>query len=128
MISLGWGNADDTILVWRVENHWNYDAFVQALDTTHQLMVSRGYPIDVLIDLQASVHAPNNILDVILAGLRNIPYNTRRVAIIGASQTCVKLYNTAIQNYNLPDVEIYFTTDANEAYDLIYAPDKVANF
>lgn len=120
MISLGWGNSNKNLLVWRMENAWNGDMFLETLNHSFQLMSSKGDKIDVLMDFQAHNKPPVNLLDV-LSALKDVPHNLGRVVVIGASDEGMRSYYIAIQEYNLPELDVHFVHDANDAYNLIYA-------
>jgi len=123
MISLGWGNSNENLLIWRMENAWNGDMFQETLDYLFRLMSSKCGVIDILMDLQTDNEPPANLLDA-LSALKNIPHNLGRVVVIGASDDGMNSFYMATQDYNLPELDIHFVHDANDAYNLIYAQYK----
>ena len=118
MITVDWGNHDETLLIFRIHQHWTLDEFKSMVQRSQKLIHSKQYPIYILADVQTASKAPHNFLPTIVRGLSSQPPQDIHIIVISKSVFWQRLWNM-IQAFNFHSIPVYFVHDANEAYALI---------
>ncbi|MEO8607692.1 MAG: hypothetical protein ABI690_07430 [Chloroflexota bacterium] len=85
-ITVEWANAERTVLLYRVTEHWTWDDFHSANQTTHDLLVSIDHPVDLICDFSTSQTIPPRVLSNIGRALRQKrPGNVRQIVVVGVT-------------------------------------------
>jgi len=117
-IDIDWGNIEETILIWTCDTEWTAEDYYAAVRTSKELIESKPYTVDVMVDMQFNRMRPTMILQLAKFGYRNRCQNVDSVVLIYKNAFWLFLEET-LQRIFSRDLNLMFAQDANEAYHLL---------
>lgn len=120
MISVDWGNQEETIIIWKFNGQWDARMFRRAVTKTYRMAEAKPYPVHGIVDMQRALAAPRDMITLIRQALRSGPtVKAGRWVIISESRLWPNLYAMAVRLYRLNTLDVRFVSSVQEAYDLV---------
>jgi hypothetical protein len=92
MIAVDWGSVEETFIVWRIEGHWQLPEFLNAHSLSSSLISSKGYPVDVIIDIRMAGFQIEHLKTVLELHRRHSPKNIGKTIIIRQSDFMRRIF------------------------------------
>lgn len=119
-IIVDWGDADETLWIWRFVGTWTANDFKQALHTAQTAFVSKTHPIDVIVDIRQSQAVPKNLLALVRIGIQPIYHHNGSAIIVTESRFWKKIHDLAVSLFfEGKPTGIHFVRTIDQAYDLL---------
>jgi len=119
MITVDWGNYEESLLVMIFVSKWSLDDYHDAIKQAYQLGQSKPYPIAFMVDMRRSSGAPHGFLYTSYQYARMQPNNTRCMVIISKSTIWQKLWQTALLIYGpIANSNVIFVDSVDKAYEI----------
>lgn len=120
MISVDWGNQDETIIVWKFNGHWDATCFRHAVKKTMRMAKSKPYPVHGMVDMHRALTAPRDMMTLIRQAIRsNTATNYGKWVVISESQLWVNMWQMTHRLYRLKPRKIHFVSSVQEAYEIL---------
>lgn len=119
MISVEWGNAEETLLIWRFAESWTLKDFYSALKRSKKMVYKQSETINLMIDMRVSRTWNSMMLLLVHAVLSFKPSEASRTVVISANPIYKQLWKTSQRLYGVIDYPIYFVATVDEAYCLV---------
>jgi|GEM_PF-6887374 len=120
MITVDWGNYEETIIILRVEGQWQLPSFNLATQQIGRMAVSKSGRVDLLIDIRLADPAPAQIARKINHDIEHRMPNIQQIIAIATPEQQNSL--AIIANfYPRLKQEILFAASVELAYQLVYA-------
>lgn len=121
MISVGWGDIQETYAVMTIREAWSAEAMREHIASYYTMIESKPHPVRCLIDVRYANVPPLNILSVFLWSARNIPANTSTIILVSQNTLWKRLYTIVTNTIGLTGLDLCFVTSMDEAYGLVAA-------
>ncbi|GAB4519557.1 MAG: hypothetical protein OHK0046_28620 [Anaerolineae bacterium] len=117
MILVDWGNAEETLLVWKFEGHWTPEEVFAAVDQV--LLFASGYPhmIDIIVDTRRA-HLPAHPMNFNHREFRHKPGNLGQIVVIYEAVLWSMLYDMLTHLSGI-DYGVAFVQSVDDAYKLV---------
>jgi len=120
MITTDWGNYEETIIVMRIEGHWQTVDFDIHLAYLQQMVKSKSHPLCLMFDARLAAPVPAAIVKRINAQLTDKQSQLERIVAIITEQQKHTL--ALISNfYPALVTEVVVVDTVDDAYQLILA-------
>jgi hypothetical protein len=93
-ITVVWDDEAHTAFHWIFEGQWTWKQYYEAMYRSNAMARTVDYPIDVIVDLQASRVIPSHVLSNIRAETADQPEKMGMIAIVGTNAFVNALINT----------------------------------
>ena len=119
MIKVYWGNAEETLLIWRFGASWALKDFYKALRRSKRKVQQKQESINLIVDLRASRTWPSMMLLLAHAVASFSSNDESRTIIVSPNPIYKQLWKTSQRLYGAVECSIYFVATVDEAYWLI---------
>jgi hypothetical protein len=93
-ITVVWDDEAHTAFHWIFEGQWTWKEYYAAMYQSNAMARTVNYPIDVIVDLQASKVIPSHVFSNIRAETADQPEKMGMIAVVGANAFVNALLNT----------------------------------
>ena len=118
MITLDWGDANESILVWTFSDNWTAEDFYLAIEKAETILGPKEKPVHIIVDAQQGFKPPKNLIALSKVGLKRGPTPVKLVVVIAKSRFLQNIYGIVAKMYP-GSLKVHFVNNANEAYQLI---------
>lgn len=119
-ILVDWGDADETLWIWRFMDNWTAKEFKRALAIAQAAIASKRHPVDVIVDIQRTGNLPKNLLSLLRTGIQPVYSHNGAVIVITRSRFWEKIHDLAVALFfHGQSTGIYFVRTTDEAYTLL---------
>jgi hypothetical protein len=119
-ISVDWGDAEETIIVWKFEQGWTRGDYYRAYHHFCKLIKQSNQVVNVIADVRRALPAPGSSLSILRHAIINRHSQVERVAVITVSTFPQQLF--ALVHRQLPGDwfdKYQFTDSVDEAYEWV---------
>lgn len=116
MITVGWGNAEETMLVWRFDDHWTFKDIFRAAKRSRHMIRDTQSSAYLMVDMRQSRSWDSMMLLLSHAAATQRTFKPQRVVIISANPIYKQLWKTAQRMYGVVDYPVYFVKTVDDAY------------
>lgn len=117
MIVVDWGDADETLIVWRFEQRWKLNHYFKAVDTMALMANSKRHSVYAIIDLRRATRIPPRPLSIASYGImrrpRNLALSVAISTMVPHQQIFASLERWSAARY------IHLVGHVDDAYNLI---------
>ncbi len=118
MITLDWGDANESILVCTFIDNWTAEDLFLAIEKVENMVLPQEKPIHILIDAQQGFTPPKNLITLAKSALSRQKIAVNLIVVIAKSRFLQGIYGIMGKMY--PGIrKVQFANNANEAYELI---------
>jgi len=121
MISVGWGNQEETILIFRIVNQYNKEEYITSIIKLFNHLCSKDHPVHILLDLQNSINFINDFLKLIRVEFPPEICNGALLIVIKRYSSWADLCDAIKLHYkhNAQGLQLHFVDTAEDAYQLL---------
>ena len=94
MITTGWADHEQTILVWKMQGDWHVDDYERAVIDTMHLTKSKNRDFTVIVDMRYG-KAPDDVFTIAQHGLKYWRSSSVQVIVVGLITKWQSLYSMA---------------------------------
>ena len=122
MISVDWGDPQETFLVMFVEGEWTTPMMLEATKKVNTLVASKSYIVHLLIDMHTAGTMPRDVFTLLPTLIRHRPKNAGETIVISKNSIWHNLWQILSKATNyIHEHDFIFVADANEAYTILNA-------
>lgn len=117
-IKVDWGNAEDTLLIWRFQKDWTPRDLQNACSMAETIVAQKNQAVDVILDFGYTLTPPPNTITLIRSLLLHFPANTGKIVILGRTGFWEQIFTLALKMGDIRH-SIYFARTVDDAYELV---------
>lgn len=117
-IHVGWGNHEETFVVWRFEEPWTKEEFIRYFEISSTMLANKPYMVDIILDLRR-MKSTLNLPELLRYAIRNASANRGILVFISPSDFYRQLF--LVSGLAHLSQLIHFVNSVDEAYQIVYA-------
>jgi len=94
-ITVDWADFEETVIIWQLRGDWDGDDFYKARTECIQLAMNTARNINLIIDLNFSSRAPNNMLLLVRGLFVQCPPNLEKIVILSQTSFWHRIFEMA---------------------------------
>lgn len=110
-----WESPSKTLLIMKFGMRWSRTDFWNASRIARNMIMSVEHPVNILADLSLSFSTPQNIIHLVLSGMRSKADNVGKVVVISPTNLWLRLYQYLSRAYAADVLPVCFVETYEEA-------------
>jgi len=126
-VHVGWGNEEETFLVWKFHDGWTEQNYYESHLVLMELAAAKEHPIGIIVDLRHVIKAPPNVMTIVRHIAAKRPANIGQMVLLVASAFWQRIFD--MERNIAPhawDFTHHFAKTVDEAYQLIESANQQA--